>query len=531
VSLVPNGPRQRIEHVIRTYRNTKSAFVVIDAIEVALAIMGYDRESTSFARANAPLWEYLFTGEGAKLAREMQAAIERRLTLGRSHPSWMKSRTSEPDALGAYVKDAFDSMSADVAAVVPGVNEPHRFDILIPWAARELGRAAKELRRGRMTDEDYELVSLSLSGKGPAIGMWALQERIDLSRTTLLDALQGIENFQVEGADRVPQGTVVFELDGGYTIQELTTEEQLIAEGEAVQNCVGDGAYWDSVEEGSSKIYSLRDRRGRPHVTIEWQVSAGTFSQIRGKQNTVPDEKYRPMLKRFVSERFDGNPLGLLMVAMPGEVVEFAGSTVTGVDFTIDWQWGGVPVSQASFAEATLDTVHFGHLEGVSFEGATLTDCRIESPEDCSFEGAKLTRCRFVMNIDGCNLSRAGFAECEMTDIVVDNTSLVASSWLKCGWDHVDFLYCDLSDVLVHTGGFIRDVRFTECTFDRFRVVPALAPGAFRPMPAPTQISNVAFRDVDLRSADRETLRQFYHPSGVYRYVQWPPGFKAEMKA
>jgi hypothetical protein len=60
-------------------------------------------------------------------------------------------------------------------------------------------------------------------------------------------------------------------------------------------------------------MYSLRDPKGKPHATLEVITDpAGSdsgplhydpgISQIKGKQNAPPAEKYWPMIKRFVDE-------------------------------------------------------------------------------------------------------------------------------------------------------------------------------------------------------------------------------------
>jgi len=123
-------------------------------------------------------------------------------------------------------------------------------------------------------------------------------------------------------------------------------EEQLKNEGRLMDNCVG--GYCSKVESGKTKIYSLRDAKGNPHVTIEvapgadptgllhekdlppdvyesfksrgildpslrWRMDErlgryvpeiGPFEpsiiQIKGKQNKAPSEQYLPYVQDFV---------------------------------------------------------------------------------------------------------------------------------------------------------------------------------------------------------------------------------------
>lgn len=116
-------------------------------------------------------------------------------------------------------------------------------------------------------------------------------------------------------------------------IEDPRLEDALKYEGETMGHCVG--GYCPDVVEGRSKIYSLRDDKGRPHVTIEvqpWRSSQGesleefearlrsdpmrseqavrdimsspqyrdSIVQIKGKGNKAPKEDYLPAVQDFV---------------------------------------------------------------------------------------------------------------------------------------------------------------------------------------------------------------------------------------
>jgi hypothetical protein len=122
-------------------------------------------------------------------------------------------------------------------------------------------------------------------------------------------------------------------------------KEALDYEGNAMGHCVG--SYCDEVSSGGTKIYSLRDKKGEPHVTIEVQPdltlpridqikrymaaaeeeakqlpqgytnrdvtdiatrmamdnAPPTIVQIRGKQNRAPKDEYLPFVQDFVRSR------------------------------------------------------------------------------------------------------------------------------------------------------------------------------------------------------------------------------------
>lgn len=79
---------------------------------------------------------------------------------------------------------------------------------------------------------------------------------------------------------------------------------------------------WDAIKSGDAKIYSLRDKEGRSHVTVEVRAETApdvstdqwgntppkypvpqepaSILQIKGKQNRAPDAKYLPYVQDFV---------------------------------------------------------------------------------------------------------------------------------------------------------------------------------------------------------------------------------------
>ena len=69
-------------------------------------------------------------------------------------------------------------------------------------------------------------------------------------------------------------------------------------EGCAMGHCVG--GYCDTVTKGNMTIYSLRSPGNKPHATIDVVNSNKKVYQIKGNQNEVPIEKYRPMIKQWL---------------------------------------------------------------------------------------------------------------------------------------------------------------------------------------------------------------------------------------
>lgn len=85
---------------------------------------------------------------------------------------------------------------------------------------------------------------------------------------------------------------LVATLTNGMTVVEMLTAAALDRESAIMQHCVGNGSYDPHLGGGSKAFYSIRDANGKPHVTLEVNLHNRSISQTRGKQNTVPTEKY-----------------------------------------------------------------------------------------------------------------------------------------------------------------------------------------------------------------------------------------------
>ena len=64
-------------------------------------------------------------------------------------------------------------------------------------------------------------------------------------------------------------------------------------------HCVG--GYCNEVRKKATYIFSLRDKKNEPHVTIEIEPDNGKYNviQIQGKQNSEPSPEYKEMVKEF----------------------------------------------------------------------------------------------------------------------------------------------------------------------------------------------------------------------------------------
>lgn len=131
------------------------------------------------------------------------------------------------------------------------------------------------------------------------------------------------QHFAVDSQGKPVTNTYTGDLAGGATPEEAYLAGQLAREGNQMGHCVG--GYCEGVASGESKIFSLRDAKGKSHVTIEVQpraseevivnyldrtapeerasygpVDTDNILQIKGKQNRAPQSTYLPYVQDFV---------------------------------------------------------------------------------------------------------------------------------------------------------------------------------------------------------------------------------------
>ena len=144
-----------------------------------------------------------------------------------------------------------------------------------------------------------------------------LPQGFDINQHSLEEAEQWMNDWRAENVgDGWEKRDVVATLSNGYTIEDVTTQNDLNREGELMGHCVG--GYCSFVASGRAKIFSLRDPKGGPHATMEYRpfhkttrepegynpqtgqgVDGYEIQQIQGKQNRAPEPQYREMIKEF----------------------------------------------------------------------------------------------------------------------------------------------------------------------------------------------------------------------------------------
>ena len=483
-TLTPNAPKSRVEYVIKTYAGTANEVIVPDVIRIAMMTFGMD--------AQVDDWVYNVVRPTVALAQgRPEVFINRWRTWKVDHPPLFEFYRE-------YVTKAFEKI--DIEGLSKAVfNEEygrlkwpdaHPLDFIVPWAARELGRLTKVVRRGNASWDDYEMAVLRLKEKSTAIAMWSKENSVDLTKTSLAEALDAVKGFEVE--IDVEQGEIVYEFEDGYTLQRLRTAGQLSDEGTVMQHCVGE--YADAVVDGEVEIYSLRDPNGNPHATMEWDPCGEEFEQIQGKQNATPVAKYLPYLQEVITEDFGGDITGLLLSGMSAkeslELYFTKHSALHRINFasiaiTLKGQRGSTfsqfDLNGFDFSGKQLENVTFmgTSLRGAVFEGATVEGTVFATSDmtGCDFRGADIRRSMFRRaNLEDSDFGGALIFDCNFQNATLLSADFSSAKISNSLFRQVDIVGANMTDVAIdessygsmsaHAAYVVGDVDWSGATLD-----------------------------------------------------------------
>ena len=193
--------------------------------------------------------------------------------------------------------------------------------------AAKANNAATHLHKD-YPDKGFKWVELTSNKDVPAEGY----------NITPIDAKNG-RYWKVEGPGFKYPSSANTEAEAIAMTHKPALQDALKYEGDTMGHCVG--GYCDDVASGRSKIYSLRDAKGQPHVTVEVAPGQGfagkktreeyeaflrghetphseeeiaqalqdldkggawspRIQQIKGKQNKAPNPEYLPFVQDFV---------------------------------------------------------------------------------------------------------------------------------------------------------------------------------------------------------------------------------------
>lgn len=286
MNLIPNSAAKRFEYIAKLYGD-RHPDVVLDTFMVLSDTVGIESPWSEWKWARN--WDNLPIGA--------------RGSSGHSQKLWLF--------------EARRDLATD-----PRMQRRRPSDALWPWLARELVALQK---RDAKTDNGRPLGAVlavtdrregGLRGAASALALWQQQNRINLGEWSLADALAALEEFNVE-RKVIPQGEVAYEWPDGWTMQLLlpphelldesereyedALEQMLVIEGDVMQHCVGGLGYLERALYNHMEIYSLRDPKGRPHVTVAVSTDVKRILQVQGKQNRAPLPEYQARVDEWKS--------------------------------------------------------------------------------------------------------------------------------------------------------------------------------------------------------------------------------------
>lgn len=145
---------------------------------------------------------------------------------------------------------------------------------------------------------------------------------------------------------------VIHVFPNGYYWVKVTGLQSMKREGDIMGHCLGWNGYFQHSLGGRKEIYSLRDPKNGPHVTIETSITPGhvTINQIKGKANRAVNAEYLPMVEAFLKSmkwdliNFDGaSPLRQTVTEHKAEKNTTRGKNGTTITRDIAAYFGNKP--------------------------------------------------------------------------------------------------------------------------------------------------------------------------------------------
>lgn len=151
------------------------------------------------------------------------------------------------------------------------------------------------------------------------------REQVDLKQIKTLEealdaAIEWHQTLQASGQITDESGEIIKQYPEGYYWIDLKTNNSP-EEGNAMGHCGRDGK--------ATTLLSLRDKKTKePHVTIAYNENDGTITQVKGKSNKKPIEKYMKFVIDLLKEMKSQNKFTGFRWSYP----------VNGPDLTLDDQ-------------------------------------------------------------------------------------------------------------------------------------------------------------------------------------------------
>ena len=221
---------------------------------------------------------------------------------------WIEKVIKEnPKAIAYELDSIYPDVNLEFRHMIDEVREAMSPDTVLP---KNLRIAPKDLEK--MTVDDVS----ALAGK---ISAWR-----DIQKTKAdlqLANNPAVHMFKEYPAENNPKGVAWKQIKRPEGLSDKEAEkfvrEATKYEGDIMRHCVGGAGHCEPLLNGEVEIYTLRDAKGEPHVTIEvepptiddhYEANRSTpykeaqprILEIKGKNNQKPKDEYIPFVQDFI---------------------------------------------------------------------------------------------------------------------------------------------------------------------------------------------------------------------------------------
>lgn len=208
---------------------------------------------------------------------------------------------------------------------------------------------------------------------------WAEQTNPNIMNMNLLEADEAsvqwhreLAQKEVDESLKYKSHDVVFTFPDGWEIIKLQAGD-CTPEGEKMGHC--SKGYSDEVGRGNTEIYSLRDPKNEPHVTLEMsipQTDSGIkikIEQIQGKGNEEPIDEYKALIKQwFESLKQQGYAFEEIEPDESIDVSNFMEYSDKYDDYGIPFSMYGIGGSSVNYLDNLKDAYRSNYFEAPAIE-------------------------------------------------------------------------------------------------------------------------------------------------------------------
>ena len=279
-AVIPNPPVDRLKYIAKTYE--RQPWIVMDMIDVMSNTVGEGYWFDFFRGGDvisAPLKKALSMLTWSDDQSVGKQSVEGRATISdvRKNEIMQAARNTE------LAKELVERMSEWDEFKAPSVA-----DKAYSWMATQLAKLFKAGDLDAYTDAVQQF-----KARGSAIGAWVQETGPNLTQMTYGQVIDAVDEFQPSTDAPPTQYEAVYTFPDKWTVQKLPGD-YCEEEADAMQHC-------GTAERRGSVLYSIRDPKGFPHVTIEYHPKTKDVVQVRGKQNQPPIAKYQKYADEFLA--------------------------------------------------------------------------------------------------------------------------------------------------------------------------------------------------------------------------------------